>query len=82
MVNENATRKTDSLGRAVIPKFIRDKAGIKENDEVEFYTLEDNGRDFICFTKMGQADKRWEIAAEALRELGFDIPEELEKKLV
>lgn len=82
MVNENAARKIDSLGRVVIPKFIRDKAEIKENDEVEFYTLEENGRNYICFAKVGTKDRKWEIAAAALLELGYEVPEELEKKLV
>ena len=82
MVNEHTTRKVDSLGRVVIPKSIRDKAEIKENDEVEFYTCEEDGRNFICLSKSGTKDKKWEIAAAALRELGLDVPEELEKKFV
>ena len=36
---ENTSRKLDSLGRVVIPKALRDKYGINENDEIYFYTI-------------------------------------------
>lgn len=34
----------DSLGRVVIPKALRDKYGINENDEIYFYTITEDGQ--------------------------------------
>lgn len=34
-------RKLDSLGRIVLPKTFRDELGIKNNDKVDVYLLEE-----------------------------------------
>jgi len=37
---ENITRRVDSLGRIVLPKNLRLRAGIAESDELEVFTTE------------------------------------------
>ena len=41
-------RRTDDLGRIVIPKEIRRKMGIRENEPLEIYL---DGSDTVCFRK-------------------------------
>lgn len=75
---ENITRRVDSLGRIVLPKNLRLRAGIAESDELEVFTTEQDGRYFICLTKADYEDPRYEVARSVLRELGIDIPAELD----
>ena len=77
MTSENITRRVDSLGRIVLPKSLRLRAGIADNDELEIYTMEQDGRYYICLTKVSYEDPRFEVARGVLRELGLEIPEEL-----
>ena len=79
MRSENITRKVDSLGRIVLPKNLRLRTGIADGDEVEFFTKESNGRQFICLSKAGYEDPRYEIARGVLEELGIKCPEALLK---
>ena len=82
LIKENTTRKVDSLGRVSIPKGMRDRLEINEGDEVEFYLLTaDDGEQYVCLTNHRVQNNRYEIAAQVLAELGFDIPEELESKV-
>ena len=82
LIKENTTRKVDSLGRVSIPKGMRDRLEINTNDEVEFYLLNaDDGEQYVCLTNHKAQNNRYEIAAQVLAELGFDIPEELESKV-
>jgi len=39
LVNENVSRKIDSLGRISIPKGLRDRLGMTTDTELNFYTL-------------------------------------------
>ena len=52
-------RRTDDLGRIVIPKEIRRKMGIRDNEPMEIYL---DGSDTICFRKY-QFDMASEIDA-------------------
>ena len=79
MRSENITRRVDSLGRIVLPKNLRLRTGIADGDEVEFFTEELNGRQFICLSKTGYEDPRYEIARGVLEELGIECPEALLK---
>jgi AbrB family looped-hinge helix DNA binding protein len=74
---ENITRRLDNLGRIVLPKNLRLRAGILEGDELEIFTTEENGRCFICLTKKDFDDPRYDIARDVLRELGLEIPSAL-----
>ena len=77
MRNENITRRVDSLGRIVLPKHLRVRGKIGENDEVDIFTEEIEGRYFICVAKSGAEDPRYKIARDLLMELGVEIPNEL-----
>lgn len=80
LIKENTFRKVDSLGRVSIPKGMRDRLGINEGEEVEFYLLNtDAGEQFVCLTN--HKANRYETAVKTLLELGLEIPEELEKKV-
>ena len=76
MQKENTSRKVDGLGRVSIPKAIRDRLNIQVNDELDFYTFEENGVNFICMTNQGKKIKYYQ-AAQVLDELGIELPEKL-----
>ena len=78
LIKENTTRKVDTLGRVSIPKGMRDRLGIKELDEVEFYLLEDDGGEqYVALTNHAASRNKYAEAADILVELGLDIPDEL-----
>jgi AbrB family looped-hinge helix DNA binding protein len=82
ITNENVSRKLDSLGRISIPKAIRQRLGIEELAEVDFYTMEaEDGTQYICMTDGKASSNKYEQAAHVLNELGIDIPEGLMEKL-
>lgn len=75
---ENTSRKLDSLGRVVIPKNLRAKYNISENDEIHFYTFtSDEGQNFIAMTNGKAIDPKYTIAANVLAELGVAAPQQL-----
>ena len=49
-------RRTDDLGRVVIPKEIRRNLGIKEGDALEIFTDDD----CVIFKKVKNQEKAWE----------------------
>ena len=77
LIKENTTRKLDSLGRVSIPKSMRDRLGLKDGDEVEFYMLRDGDNNYVALGKNGMIDLKYLRAAEVLDELGIDVPEKL-----
>ena len=76
MTKENVIRKVDNLGRLVIPKAIRARYNIKENDAMEFVTFyDDDGNWYVGFTSVEETvDPKYVKAAEVLTELGIEIP--------
>ena len=76
MTKENIIRKVDNLGRLVIPKAIRARYNIKENDTMEFVTFyDDDGNWYVGFTSAEETvDPKYVKAAEVLTELGIEIP--------
>lgn len=83
LFSENTIRRLDSLGRISIPKGLRNRYWIDPNDELEFYSLRYNGRDYICLTKAGMSveKQKCEMVADLLDELGVKIPDEILEKL-
>lgn len=81
MTKENASRKIDSLGRVSVPKSMRDRLSIKEGDIVDFYLLESEDQCYVCFGKHYETDniEKGLRAIALLKELGLEIPKELEK---
>lgn len=79
-MNENTTRKVDSLGRISIPKGMRDRFNINPNDEIEFSTCYTGDMTYICLSKKNDVNKAEIIAAE-LDALGIEIPDKLMEML-
>jgi AbrB family looped-hinge helix DNA binding protein len=79
MISEGTFRKIDNLGRVVIPKHLRDKLHINDNDELEvFYHVDNQQKGYVCFSKrVERKDNRKLIAKRLLEELGIEVPEEL-----
>lgn len=83
---ENTTRKIDHLGRVTIPKSLRDRMCIETNDELELFTMEHDGREYICLSKevvevpVADSPDRYKVAAIVLDELGFNVPEILAER--
>ena len=78
---ENTTRKIDALGRVTIPKGLRDRMGLHENDDMELFTMESGGREFICLASAQVMEDRYKLAASLLEELNIAIPAELAIKV-
>lgn len=78
---ENTTRKIDALGRVTIPKGMRDRMGIRENDDMELFTMESGGREYICLASAQAMEDRYKLAASLLEELNIAIPADLAVKI-
>ena len=48
MTYEGITRKIDGTGRIILPKNLRNKYRLVEGTEVEYYTCNIDGKDYIC----------------------------------
>lgn len=64
MEDTGYSRKLDSTGRLVIPTKLRERMGLVTGQEYTFYTLEMDGRKFICIECPGIDE---ETLAEARR---------------
>lgn len=51
LIPENTTRKIDSLGRITLPKGLRDRMFLADNDELELFTANIDNRQCICLSK-------------------------------
>lgn len=78
---ENTTRKIDALGRVTIPKGLRDRMGIRENDDMELFTMESGGCEYICLRSAQVTEDKYKLAASLLEELNIAIPAELAIKV-
>lgn len=74
IVNENITRKVDSLGRVSIPSGLRSRYGFNAGDELNFSTLTTGTTNYVLMNKDNGIDPKYEIAWETLTELGCEIP--------
>lgn len=78
---ENTTRKIDALGRVTIPKGLRDRMGLHENDDMELFTMESGGCEYICLRSAHIEADKYRLAAELLQELNIAVPAELAIKV-
>ncbi len=51
LVPENNNYKVDAAGRIVIPSNLRNKFGIQQGDEMDYYTAFVDNKWFMCVTK-------------------------------
>ena len=77
MISENTTRKGDGLGRITLPKGLRNRFQLEENDELEFFTAYIDGREYIALSKQIEGEKPIIQAARALVEAGYLLPSDL-----
>ena len=75
-ISENTTRKVDGLGRISIPKSLRDRFNIHQNDEIEFSVCYAGDITYIGMNKKNDTTKA-EILAAELDALGIEIPDKL-----
>lgn len=52
---EGITRKIDGTGRIVLPKNLRNKYRLLEGDNVDFYTINIDGKNYVCIAATEQA---------------------------
>lgn len=79
--DENVSRKVDSLGRVSIPSGLRSRYGFSAGDELNFSTLDMPGRNYVLMYKDNGVDPKYQVACEALKELGCEIPAALNAKV-
>lgn len=80
IICENTIRKIDSLGRIGIPKGIRNRMRLEVNQEMDIFTIRDNGKEYIAFARVENSDNlddKYLKAADLLEELGIAIPDEI-----
>ncbi len=83
LTNEGVTRKVDNLGRLVIPKAIRARFNIQENDEMAVFTFaDDSGNWGVAFQPTAESvDPKYANAVAVLEELGCVVPDILKEKI-
>ena len=79
-IAENTTRKIDTLGRIGVPKGIRNRMRLDVNQEMEFYTLRTDEKEYVAFcpVESDHSDEdKYVMVADLLTELGIAIPDEV-----
>lgn len=75
---ENVVKTVDSLGRITLPKGLRDRMYINsDNNELEIFTMDVNGKMYICLSSPDTVDNRLYAAVEVFKEMGVEIPPEM-----
>lgn len=75
---ENVKKSLDSLGRITLPKGLRDRMYLTEdNNELEIFTMETpDGRMFICLAPPEAAAGEEKAAIEWLENRGYKVTKE------
>jgi len=72
MKKTDFSRRLDSTGRIVIPSRLRQELGIIENKEYDFYTLEHEGKRYLCI-ECGELADELAQAMEIAQKYGMKI---------
>lgn len=76
LIPENTTRKLDALGRITLPKGLRDRMFMGDNEELELYTANIDGRQCVCLCKLVSEEDEIQQAIEYLSGKGYIIEKE------
>ena len=79
---ENVIKTVDSLGRITLPKGLRDRMYINsDNNELEIFTMDLDGKTYICLCSPDTIDNRLLAAAEVFAEMGVELPAIMKEKV-
>lgn len=79
---ENVIKTVDNLGRITLPKGLRDRMYMNsDNNQLEIFTMDIDGKMYICLTSPDTVDNRLYAAAEIFKELDVPLPAEFQKKI-
>lgn len=79
---ENIVKTVDPLGRITLPKGLRDRMYMNsDNNQLEIFTMEVDGKMYICLTSPDTIDNRLYAAAEIFKELDVPLPAEFQEKI-
>lgn len=82
LIPENVIRKLDPLGRITLPKGLRDRMYLSnDNAELEIFTAVIDGRQCICLSSPVDEVTRLLAAAEIFAECGVELPGEMKQKI-
>lgn len=76
LIPENTSRKLDALGRITLPKGLRDRMFMGDNEELELFTANIDGRQCVCLCKPVNEEEEILRAVNFLEEKGYIIEKE------
>lgn len=76
LIPENTSRKLDALGRITLPKGLRDRMFMGDNEELELFTANIDGRQCVCLCKPVDEEEEILRAVNFLEEKGYIIEKE------